>query len=157
LPSRIVGYEDIRLVAQRRRLTGSATVCDRDPNRRLIARLHFTDEGDVEEGKLQASRQWHEKNWMPLMVRGEHEWFPSSSIDPSVGALGWIYSIDPTIVMVADGSEVQRACPFAMEHLRGGAAIEYEGGYLAVTHETIEANEGRVYLHRLVKFTKDFE
>jgi glycosyltransferase involved in cell wall biosynthesis len=135
----ITGYEDIRLVAIKGKLVGSATVCDRDPNRRQIARLYFTEDGDIENAPVQASRQWHEKNWMPFVLAGN---------------LAWIHSLDPTVVISAPG--VERSSPFALEHLRGGAVIPYKGGYLAVTHETIESNEKRIYLHRFVKIDKHF-
>ena len=139
--SRIVGYEDVRLVsidgADGPELTGSATVCDRDASRRMIARLHLTRDGDVERADVQPSNQLHEKNWMPLSVDGE---------------LTWIYSLDPTAVLPGP----LRESPFALEHLRGGAAIVFEDGYLCVTHEVIEANEGRIYLHRFVQLDEGF-
>jgi len=136
-PSWIVGYEDIRLVAIDGKLAGSATVCDRDPDRRQIARIYFTNDGDIDNAPVQASRKWHEKNWMPI----ERD-----------GGLAWIYSIDPTVIT----PDIESECTLALEHLRGGAAIPFEGGYLLVTHETIEANESRVYLHRFVKMDRLF-
>jgi tetratricopeptide (TPR) repeat protein len=137
-PSQIVGYEDVRLVSIGDKLTGSATVCDRDPEgRRLIARLHFSAKGDVKRADVQPTNQIHEKNWMPLVVDGD---------------LAWIYSLDPTAILPGP----LRACPFALEHLRGGAAIAYGKGYLCVMHEVIDSDTGRVYLHRFVKLDKRF-
>lgn len=131
-PSRIVGYEDIRLVSIDGELTGSATVCDRDPSgRRLIARLHLNELGDVMRADVQPSNQQHEKNWMPLAVDGEFT---------------WIYSLDPTAILPGP----LRNCPLALEHLRGGAAIPFDEGHLCVTHETIDTDKGRIYLHRFV-------
>lgn len=139
--SRIVGYEDVRLVSVAGEfgpvLCASATVCDRAPDRRLIARLDLNDDGDVTHAEVQPTNQLHEKNWMPLSVDGEFT---------------YIYSLDPTAILPGPLSP----CPFALEHLRGGAAIPFKGGYLCVVHETIEADEGRIYLHRFVKLDVGF-
>lgn len=137
-PSRIVGYEDIRLVSVHGELTGSATVCDRDPSgRRLIARLHLNEVGDVMRADVQPSNQQHEKNWMPLSVDDKFT---------------WIYSLDPTAILPGP----LRSCPLALDHLRGGAAIPFDEGYLCVTHETIDTNKGRIYLHRFVYLDDEF-
>lgn len=134
--SRIVGYEDVRLVSidgsDSAVLTASATVCDRDPNRRLIARLYLDEDGNVRRAIVQPSNQLHEKNWMPLSVNGEFT---------------WIYSLDPTCILPGP----LRSCPFALEHLRGGAAICFDDGYLCVAHEAIDTDEDRIYLHRFVR------
>jgi len=140
--SNIVGYEDVRLVSIKGRtgdvLTGSATVCDRDPEgRRLIARLRLDRHGNVKRADVQPSNQLHEKNWMPLSVDGK---------------LTWIYSLDPTAILPGP----LRVCPFALEHLRGGAAIGFEKGYLCVMHEVIDAPAGRIYLHRFARLDKGF-
>lgn len=147
-PSQVVGYEDVRLVSIKDPhggfvLTASATVCDRDTDRRLIAWLHLDKDGNVERSDVQRSNQWHEKNWMPLSVRGK---------------LAWIYSLDPTCVLPADHSDPSPLwdCPFALEHLRGGAVIAFDDGYLCVMHEAIDTDEGRIYLHRFVKLSEDF-
>ena len=140
--SRIVGYEDIRLVSIKATrgnvLAGSATVCDRDASRRQMARLEFDINGDVRRATVQQTNQLHEKNWMPLSVDGEFT---------------WIYSLDPTAVIPGP----LRKCPFALEHLRGGAAIPFEDGYLCVAHEVIESDDGRIYLHRFVRLNELFE
>jgi predicted GH43/DUF377 family glycosyl hydrolase len=141
-PAKIVGYEDVRLVSIKGRgndvLTGSATVCDRDPDdRRLIARLHFDPKGNVKRSEVQPSNQLHEKNWMPLAVDGKFT---------------WIYSLDPTAILPGP----LRRCPLQLEHLRGGAATAIKSGYLCVTHEVIDSGAGRIYLHRFVKLDKKF-
>jgi glycosyltransferase involved in cell wall biosynthesis len=139
--SRIVGYEDVRLVSidgdGGSVLTAGATVCDRAHNRRLMGWLHLNDDGDVVQVDVQPSQQMHEKNWMPLSVGGKFT---------------WIYSLDPTAVLPGP----LRSCPLALEHLRGGAAINFKDGYLCVTHEVIETNEGRLYLHRFVRLDERF-
>ena len=136
-PSQIVGYEDIRLISLGNVLSGSSTVCDRNASRRQMARLDFDVSGDIRQAEVQKTNQLHEKNWMPISVDGE---------------FAWIYSLDPTAVVPGP----LRKCPFALEHLRGGAAIPFEDGYLCVTHEVVESNEGRVYLHRFVQLDEAF-
>jgi predicted GH43/DUF377 family glycosyl hydrolase len=141
-PSQIVGYEDVRLVSIRGGrgadvLAASATVCDRDPDgRRLIARLHLDPrDGSVRHVDVQPSNQVAEKNWMPLSVGG---------------AFTWIYSLDPTAILPGP----LRPCPFALDHLRGGAAIPFKAGYLCAMHEVVDTPERRIYLHRFVKIDK---
>jgi hypothetical protein len=141
-PGRVRGYEDVRLVSiswrGRHVLSGSATVCDRhEENLPRIARLHFTRDGAIRRAEAQPSNQLAEKNWMPLSVGG---------------AFVWIYSLDPTAILPGPLNE----CPFALEHVRGGAAIPWRGGYLCVAHEAIDEPDGRIYLHRFVKLDDKF-
>ena len=139
----IAGYEDIRLVSLEGRLYGSATVCDRNSDRRLMARLTFSEEGDVEEAKVLHARQPHEKNWMPFIHEGE---------------IKWVYALDPTVVMTERPNEAYVGkSPFELQHLRGGAVAPFDQGFLAVTHENIDANEGRIYLHRFVLLDRDMK
>ena len=129
-PSTILGYEDVRLVSVGGKIEGSATVCDRDASRRLIAHLHLNSEGNVQGTTLQPNFQIHEKNWMPFALGGE---------------IAWIYAIDDTRVLKLD-------------HLRGGAALVLnDGGLLCVTHEVVESNETRIYLHRFVRLDAKFD
>jgi hypothetical protein len=135
--SKIVGYEDVRLVSVDGVLMASATVCDRDPARRLIARLDLDEAGNVKLATVQPSNQLHEKNWMPVSVGGRFT---------------YIYSLDPTCILPGP----LRESPLALEHLRGGAAVPFDGGYLCVTHENIETDRGRIYLHRFVWLDAQF-
>jgi predicted GH43/DUF377 family glycosyl hydrolase len=85
-----------------------------------------------------------QKNWMPIAGRPGH----------------FLYLCDPTIVVDASSDrtvEVSRHQPPAcLVDLRGGSQlIAYEDGWLAITHEVAWRPE-RVYLHRFVKFGKDF-
>ena len=133
-----VGYEDVRLVSIKGRLTGSATVCDRHPNNmRRIVRLHLTPKGDVKRADLQPTNQLHEKNWMPL------------SVDDKIT---WIYSLDPTAILPGP----LRKCPFALDHLRGGAAMAFKDGYLCIVHEVLPIDGKRVYLHRFIRLDSRF-
>ena len=140
-PSKILGYEDVRLVSvegpEGPELTASCTVCDRDAARRMIAKLDLDRDGNVIRAHVQESRQQHEKNWMPIAING---------------SLAWIYSLDPTRVLPGPVHE----CPLQLDHLRGGAAISFNGGYLCVSHEAIDTNEGRIYLHRFVRLNATF-
>lgn len=140
--SKIVGYEDIRLVSVASKdgpeLTASCTVCDRDAARRLIAKLTLDPDGNITRADVQESQQRHEKNWMPVAVDG---------------ALRWVYSLDPTKIIPGPVLD----CPLQLEHQRGGAAISFGDGYLCITHETIETNEGRIYLHRFVRLDAEFK
>lgn len=132
-----LGYEDVRLASVGGKLVASATVCDkRDTKLRRMAALKFDARGSVARARVQPALQKHEKNWLPFAHGGK---------------LAWIYSIDPTIIMPAG---IKRKCPFALEHLRGGAVTEFDGGYLAVTHEVVDEVDGRVYLHRFVQLDR---
>jgi len=136
--SRHVGYEDVRLVSIKDTLTASASVDDRTPGKSCrVARLHLDGFGDVTRADVQPSNQLHEKNWMPLSVNGEFT---------------WIYSLDPVAILPGP----LRSCPLALDHLRGGAAIDFDDGYLCVTHEIIEESVGRIYLHRFVRLDERF-
>lgn len=136
--SQIVGYEDVRLVSVKGRLTGSATVCDRDPEgRKLIARLDL-EYCNIRRATVQHSNQLNEKNWMPLSVNDR---------------LTWIYSLDP--VAILPGPLLTPA--LKLDHLRGGAAMPFGDGFLCVTHEVIHDPTGRIYLHRFVRMSRDFE
>lgn len=137
--SQVIGYEDVRLVSVKGKLTGSATVCDRSDQGPRIVRLHLSASGDVKRSDVQPSNQRCEKNWMPLSVDGE---------------LAWIYSLDPTAVLSKKGP--LRRCPLALDHLRGGAATRFGAGYLCVAHETIDEPDGRIYLHRFIRLDKKF-
>lgn len=138
-PSSVVGYEDVRLAAIDGRLVASATVCDRDPDRRQIALLDIDPVGNVTRAHVQTGKSWHEKNWMLFEFND---------------APAWIYSMDPTTIVVPKTVEdlriVELNCALALDHLRGGALAKFGKGYLAVTHEVVETIEGRIYLHRFV-------
>lgn len=129
----IVGYEDLRLTVVGGRLAGSATVCDRDPKRRQIAALTLDGDGSVTSAVVQPSWKEHEKNWMPL---------------PAVAGpdFEWVYQL---------GEHLPEGSGLTLAHLRGGAVGAFEGGYLAVAHEVVDGDDGRVYLHRFVRMTAD--
>ena len=128
-PSHVVGYEDVRLVSVGGKLVGSATVHDRGGVQVAALRI---EGGNVVRAMVQRTERV-EKNWMPFERNGK---------------AAWIYSLDSTVVLPAG---TKRKCPFAIEHLRGGAVTEFDRGYLAVTHEVVDEVDGRIYLHRFVR------
>jgi predicted GH43/DUF377 family glycosyl hydrolase len=135
--SKVFGYEDVRLVSVDGTLAGSATVYDRVQDKIRIVKLKL-GYGDVLWAEVQPSNQPYEKNWMPLALNG---------------AFAWIYSLDPTAVLPGP----LHGCPFALDHVRGGAATEFEDGYLCVTHEVVDDEpESRIYLHRFVRLDREF-
>lgn len=128
-PSKVVGYEDVRLASVDGQLFGSATVHDRGGVQVAALRI---ESGNVVRAMVQRTERV-EKNWMPFERNGK---------------AAWIYSLDSTVVLPAG---TKRKCPFAIEHLRGGAVTEFDRGYLAVTHEVVDEVDGRIYLHRFVR------
>lgn len=144
-PTRVLGYEDVRLFSVRGKLWGSATVRDRDNDRCQIALIEISPEGDIAKAHIQTeSTQYIEKNWMPIV--GDE--------------IRWIYGLDPTTVRRRDGHMEALPTRFALDHLRGGSqVIPYEDGWLCVVHETIHQDGWgcrRIYLHRFVRFDKRF-
>ena len=128
-PSKVVGYEDVRLASVDGQLFGSATVHDRGGVQVAALRI---ESGNVVGATVQRTERV-EKNWMPFERNGK---------------LAWVYSLDSTVVLPAG---TKRKCPFAIGHLRGGAIAEFDRGYLAVTHEAVDEVDGRIYLHRFVQ------
>jgi FkbM family methyltransferase len=87
------------------------------------------------------NRKRDEKNWMPR-VSGE--------------TLQFIYACDPTRVVDEEARTVVEVTPtIAAEQFRGGSqAIEFEGGWLALVHETLggPVHKDKIYHHRFVWF-----
>lgn len=149
----VAGFEDCRLFFCRGRFWCSATVRDLDPSGRCeIALLELDDDRCVAavsiERTVHADR--HQKNWVPL-VRGEE--------------LDFVYLTDPATVLRYDFAArsahmISAKVPaLALDHLRGGSqAVPIPGGWLYLAHEVVTCSPtSRVYLHRLVLLTKDFE
>lgn len=143
-PTRVLGYEDVRLFSVEGKLWGSATVRDRDNDRCQIALLDIDAKGDVAAAEVQAAQTAAtEKNWMPII--GD--------------SIRWMYSVHPSIVRRRDGHMTSQHCGLALDHVRGGSAlVPFDDGYLCVTHETIHVDGWgcrRIYLHRFVRFDSD--
>lgn len=153
----VEGFEDCRLWRNGEAFFVSTTVRD------------FTDHGQCEMAVATLDAEWRatavdrvldyeanqaQKNWMPI-----------------VGRPGWfLYMCDPTIAVErtpAGTVERFRSTPSVyLGHLRGsshlvevqarpGHPTEFGDGWLCITHEVVWRPE-RVYLHRFVRFDKDF-
>lgn len=142
--SMVVGYEDVRLFSVKDKLWASATVLDRVRDHAKIALLHINDDLNVSSAVVQGPAGGHEKNWMPIV--DAHD-------------VGWLYSLDPTIVRWGDGSTTTEPSPFALDHLRGSSQVIPFGTdeHLCVTHEVISMDGWgcrRIYLHRFIRLDK---
>jgi len=105
----------------------------------------MTESGDLAEVHTQHS-PYHEKNWMPVVVREGEE------------RLRFVYSTDPCIVLTFEmGSKLTNPRPGDVKPsgvLRGGSPLApFKDGYIAVVHEVSGAKprEG-AYSHRFVTF-----
>jgi tetratricopeptide (TPR) repeat protein len=143
-PSRVLGYEDMRLVCLGGRWLASATVRDRNPEQRCEIALLELDGARIESVALvpgpDPSR--HEKNWMPFVRDAE---------------LLFVYTVDPTCVFRYDVARGVLALagdlpgPGLDTDLRGGSqGVDVDGGTLFVVHEARDAGGRREYAHRLV-------
>lgn len=146
------GYEDCRLFALNDRLMASATTSDkRGPIMRAsMVVLSFDDAGDIVESFDQSgSSERNEKNWMPLVVRGNDG-----------DELRFVHSLNPVALLTCDPlAHVVSGIPEVSAHepLRGGSQlVQFEDGFLAVVHETHKQHGSEpVYLHRFVRFNRD--
>lgn len=141
-----VGFEDIRLFDWRGALWCCASSRDLTPDRwfqQVLARIdqvapgvHRLDDWRVLQPE---GPQEHEKNWMPL-VAGEN--------------LRFIRLCDPTCVLDERAQTVTEATPAIWaDHFRGGSQlVDFDGGWLALIHETRVRNHQRFYRHRFVWF-----
>jgi tetratricopeptide (TPR) repeat protein len=148
-PTKVIGYEDLRLAPVGDRLFASATVRDHSPHMPCdITVCEITEDGSIIRDCVQPAQR-DEKNWMPF-VRD--------------GVLSFLYSVDPTVVRRFDletglSQEVSRATPHrALEHLRGGSQVIAipDAGWLVVTHEVVILDDRRRYLHRFVRLDNEF-
>jgi len=144
--SPVRGFEDARLFAWHGSLWCSSTVRELSPDgwcEMVLGRIDnpLTDACALTQWRVLQPEgpRLHQKNWMPR-VEGD--------------ALKFIYSVDPTRVVDDRGRTLAEAAPdVALEHLRGGSqAIDFDGGALALTHETSLLHGRRIYLHRFVWF-----
>ena len=148
-PTKVIGYEDLRLAPVGDRLYASATVRDHRPHMPCDITVC---EIDAESGSIV-------KDWLQPADRDEKNWMPIVKDD----GLSFLYSVDPTIVRRFQ-PETFLAAPASsftpsrsLEHLRGGGqVISVPGGWLAVTHEVVFLDDRRRYLHRFVRLDSDF-
>lgn len=148
-PSRIQGYEDMRLFELDGEWYASATVCDLNPvERREMALLRFDGARISRVTKLLGpDERRHEKNWMPF-VRGDQ--------------LAFVYSSRPTLVLEADAASgrtrtlVKARGPAVAERFRGSSqGVRVDGGHLFVVHETMVHRAAVQYVHRFALLDDD--
>jgi tetratricopeptide (TPR) repeat protein len=147
--SRVLGCEDVRLLAIGNSWKALATVRDRNHYERCdIALLSLPSLNAAEETTLSVipgpDPARHEKNWMPFVVDGE---------------LHIMYLCSPTVVghldadsqLVVDSSTTG---PPSATHFRGGSqGVPFDDGYLFLVHEVTFFGTQRVYSHRFIHMT----
>jgi SAM-dependent methyltransferase len=148
----VIGFEDCRLFVWREQLWCSSTV--RELNQAgycqiVLARIDAQSDGnyrfaDYKVIHPQGIDLAHQKNWMPLVVGDD---------------LRFIYSSDPVRVIDDHGKTIcLRPSPVASDSFRGGSqAITFDDGWVAIIHQSVTMHDNRRrYLHRFVKYDKDF-
>ena len=147
--SRVLGCEDVRLLAVGNSWKALATVRDRNHYERCdIALLSVPSLDAPAEATLSVipgpDPARHEKNWMPFVVDG---------------VLHILYLCSPTVVghLNADSQLVidsSTSGPPAATHFRGGSqGVPFNGGYLFLVHEVTFFGTQRVYSHRFIHLT----
>ena len=148
--SRVLGCEDVRLVAVGSTWNALATVRDRNQYERCdiaLLQLPSLDAGnaatlEVIPGPDPAR---HEKNWMPFVDDGR---------------LRILYLCAPTVVcslesgprLIVDSST---SGPPAASHFRGGSqGLPFQNGFLFLIHEVSFFGTKRVYSHRFIHLTR---
>jgi hypothetical protein len=142
----MLGFEDMRLFAWNRALWCCATVRELTPEgwcEQVLARIDEQAPGGCRLTDWRVLRpqgpRLHEKNWMP-QTAGDR--------------LQFIYKCDPTCTVDEQARTIVETPPqIAAEHFSGGSqAIAFDGGWLALIHETEEREGRRHYRHRFVWF-----
>jgi hypothetical protein len=144
------GFEDLRLFTWRNDLWCSFSSWDFDetPHCRMV-KGRITDNPDggffLSEHQVMIPRDvpphMYEKNWMPF-VKDDR--------------LRFVHSSDPVRVLDDQYRTIMQYEPsIAAENFRGGSQmIQFDGGWLAVVHETYRDGPG-LYVHRFVWFDSD--
>ncbi len=147
--SRVLGCEDVRLLAVGNSWKALATVRDRNHYERCdIALLSLPSLNAAEETTLSVipgpDPARHEKNWMPFVVDGElHVMYLCS---PTV-----VGHLDANSQLVVDSSTTG---PPSATHFRGGSqGVPFNDGYLFLIHEVTFFGTHRVYSHRFIHMT----
>ena len=147
--SRVLGCEDVRLLAVGNSWKALATVRDRNHYERCdIALLSLPSLNAAEETTLSVipgpDPARHEKNWMPFVVDGElHVMYLCS---PTV-----VGHLDANSQLVVDSSTTG---PPSATHFRGGSqGVPFNDGYLFLVHEVTFFGTQRVYSHRFIHMT----
>ncbi len=149
-PSRVIGYEDCRLIQVDEAWFASATVRDRNPHERCEMALLALDGSRIDNVGVVAGPVpgRHEKNWMPFLCGS---------------TLCFLYSCDPTVVLACDptSGQVQVVSqvtgPPGAGSLRGGSqGVSVPDGWLFVVHEAAQHNGIRTYPHRFALLDDDW-
>jgi len=140
----VIGWEDCRLFFWRGEPWCTATV--RELNTEGYCEIVLSRIVDAENGKKRFAdhrvitprftERQHEKNWMPMVVGDE---------------LFFVYSSDPTRIIDHEGNLISsRVTHIAADSFRGGGPlVEFNGGWLALIHESHGMPDWRRrYMHR---------
>ena len=142
----VQGFEDLRAFAWKDELWGVACVRQLTPEGRceqVLARVAARDDGasQLTDWRIVTppGPRRHEKNWMPFVEGSE---------------LRFLYLCDPTRVVDEAGGTVRETVPsIDARGFRGGSQlIAFDGGWLALVHETEVHDAQRWYRHRFVWF-----
>lgn len=148
----VKGIEDCRLFVKNNELWCSATVREKNVVGMCEMYLFKITDPVSAQPKFElisvmqgAEPHQHEKNWMPLTP---------------VNNCQFVYSMEPTIILGDRQNVSSNIMPaIAVDSFRGGSqVIDFDQGYLAVIHESVEMFDGlRNYVHRFVYLNKKFE
>jgi glycosyltransferase involved in cell wall biosynthesis len=150
LYSEVIGFEDLRIFRWRDRWCANATARELNVDGYAEQILCICDIGlaNITPGRIvewrhlepQGLARCHQKNWM-VCVDGDD--------------LRFIYLCDPTRILDENGNTLVLKDPaIAADNFRGGSqAIEHDGGWLCVIHESYW-QPARHYRHRFVWFDK---
>jgi len=144
----VLGFEDCRLFFIDGNPSCTSTV--REMNDDGYCEIVMSDILRSNDGRLRfanprtispdfCSKQ-HEKNWMPLVVRGEPF---------------FVYSTDPTRIVNKNGSIIsQNSVPLALDSFRGGSPlVRFDDSWMAIIHESHTMPDSRRrYIHRFVTY-----
>lgn len=151
LSPRVQGFEDARLFWWRGEMWASATMHELTAEgwcEIALTRIHqgidgysFTDWHILSP----AGPKRNEKNWMPV-------------VDQHGERLRFVYMVDPLRIIDDKARTVLEKPATGYDHLRGGSPLlDFDGGWLAATHEVANVGGMRKYLHRWVWWDRDFE
>jgi hypothetical protein len=150
----VLGFEDSRLFVWDDQLWTTSTVRELTPEGHceiVLARLEQDDDG-----------RWRYADWRVINPIGlprqpEKNWMAVTDADQEPR---FLYSSDPVRVIDIRGEILlTKQSPIASDSFRGGGKlIDFDGGRLAIIHQSFVMGDGlRRYLHRFVKYTREFE
>ena len=138
--NQVIGFEDMRLFAWHDQLHVNA--CVRELNvegwcEQVLARVDEKTGALYDWKVMPRPTRRHEKNWAPLVLNGRRR-----------------FMYRPGVVVSSDGTTFEEHAldGLALDSLSGGSQlIPYDGGWLAVVHESgAQPNGQRWYRHRFI-------